>query len=123
MYICEDIWIEDGPAEEQVKKGASIILNINASPFDLNKINQRKDKVKNKAKKLGVPIVYLNMVGGQDELVFDGAMSHAKIYVNGKYIGERPFGYVGFKFDISHALRKGKNNIAVRLENFKSQSR
>ena len=72
INICEDIWIEDGPAEEQVKKGASIILNINASPFDLNKINQRKDKVKNKAKKLGVPIVYLNMVGGQDELVFDG---------------------------------------------------
>ena len=72
INICEDIWIKNGPAEEQVKKGASLIININASPFDINKTESRKVNVRDKAKKLNVPILYLNMVGGQDELVFDG---------------------------------------------------
>ena len=72
INVCEDIWIDDGPAEEQVKRGASLIININASPFDIDKTKSRKEKVINKAKKLNVPIIYLNMVGGQDELVFDG---------------------------------------------------
>jgi len=72
INICEDIWIDNGPAEMQVQAGASIIVNINASPFDINKTNSRRNKVMEKAKKLNVPIIYLNMVGGQDELVFDG---------------------------------------------------
>ena len=72
INVCEDIWIDEGPAEEQVKSGASLIININASPFDIDKTNSRKEKVIHKAKKLNVPIIYLNMVGGQDELVFDG---------------------------------------------------
>ena len=72
ISICEDIWIEDGPSSQQVDNGASLIININASPYDQNKTDLRKDLVVNQAKKLGVPIIYLNMVGGQDELVFDG---------------------------------------------------
>ncbi|WP_010136089.1 glycoside hydrolase family 2 TIM barrel-domain containing protein [Ochrovirga pacifica] len=56
-------------------------------------------------------------------LMFDGAMSHAKVYVNGAYVGERPNGYLSFYFDISKYLIKGKNVLAVRLENFNSQSR
>ena len=72
ISICEDIWIEDGPSSQQVENGASLIININASPYDQNKTDLRKELVVNQAKKLGVPIIYLNMVGGQDELVFDG---------------------------------------------------
>ena len=72
ISICEDIWIEDGPSSQQVENGASLIVNINASPYDQNKSDLRKELVVNQAKKLGVPIIYLNMVGGQDELVFDG---------------------------------------------------
>ena len=72
ISICEDIWIEDGPSSQQVETGASLIININASPYDQNKSDLRKELVVNQAKKLGVPIIYLNMVGGQDELVFDG---------------------------------------------------
>ena len=72
ISICEDIWIEEGPALQQVENGASLIININASPYDQNKTDLRKELVINQAKKLGVPIIYLNMVGGQDELVFDG---------------------------------------------------
>ena len=72
ISICEDIWIEDGPSSQQVENGASLIININASPYDQNKSDLRKELVVNQAKKLGVPIIYLNMVGGQYELVFDG---------------------------------------------------
>ena len=72
ISICEDIWIEEGPSLQQVENGASLIININASPYDQNKTDLRKELVVNQAKKLGVPIIYLNMVGGQDELVFDG---------------------------------------------------
>jgi len=72
ISICEDIWIQDGPSSQQVENGASLIININASPYDQNKTDLRKEIVVNQAKKLGVPIIYLNMVGGQDELVFDG---------------------------------------------------
>jgi NAD+ synthase (glutamine-hydrolysing) len=72
ISICEDIWIEDGPSSQQVENGASLIININASPYDQNKTDLRKELVIKQAKKLGVPIIYLNMVGGQDELVFDG---------------------------------------------------
>ena len=72
ISICEDIWIEEGPSLQQVENGASLIININASPYDQNKTDLRKELVVNQAKKLAVPIIYLNMVGGQDELVFDG---------------------------------------------------
>jgi NAD+ synthase (glutamine-hydrolysing) len=72
ISICEDIWIEEGPSLQQVENGASLIININASPYDQNKSDLRKELVVNQAIKLGVPIIYLNMVGGQDELVFDG---------------------------------------------------
>ena len=72
ISICEDIWIEEGPSLQQVENGASLIININASPYDQNKTDLRKELVVKQAKKLGVPIIYLNMVGGQDELVFDG---------------------------------------------------
>ena len=57
------------------------------------------------------------------QLLFDGAMSNAKVYVNGQYVGERPFGYISFYFDISSFLKEGENSIAIRLENFNSQSR
>ena len=80
ISICEDIWIEEGPSLLQVENGASLIININASPYDQNKNNLRKEVVVNQAKKLGVPIIYLNMVGGQDELVFDGG----SFVINGK---------------------------------------
>ena len=57
------------------------------------------------------------------QLLFDGAMSNAKVYVNGNYVGERPFGYISFYFNITKFLTSGSNTIAVRLENFSSQSR
>ena len=54
---------------------------------------------------------------------FDGAMSHAQVYVNGKFVGKWPYGYSSFQFDISDFVTKGKNVLAVRLENQPESSR
>ena len=72
LGICEDIWVEQGPYEAEVKQGAEIILNINASPYHAGKINEREALLKRRAKKANAYFVYVNLVGGQDELVFDG---------------------------------------------------
>ncbi len=71
ISICEDIW-DGGPLEKLKKSGADLMLNLNGSPFHVNKQTIRKNLVKKRALDLDVPIVYVNQVGGQDELVFDG---------------------------------------------------
>ncbi len=73
ISICEDIWRADGPPRQQAQNGACILLNINASPFHAGKAADREEMLKSRAIASGVPVVYLNLVGGQDELVFDGA--------------------------------------------------
>ena len=73
VNICEDIWHLEGPAGIQAYKGAHLIVNINASPFHIGKGMLRENILKKQAKKHKVFISYTNLVGGQDELVFDGA--------------------------------------------------
>lgn len=73
MSICEDIWISDGVTETQAFPGdAEIILNISASPYHVGKGNERKEMLKKRALATYSYIVYTNLIGGQDELVFDG---------------------------------------------------
>lgn len=72
LTVCEDIWHE-GPVAETKAAGAELMVNINASPFHLGKLQQRHELLSNHAKRHQLPIVYVNQVGGQDELVFDGA--------------------------------------------------
>ncbi|RJQ14739.1 MAG: NAD+ synthase [Nitrospiraceae bacterium] len=72
VNICEDIWRENGPAKIQALSGAEIILNINASPYHIDKISVREDLLSTRAAECGAMIFYVNTVGGQDELVFDG---------------------------------------------------
>ena len=71
--ICEDIWYPAGPIVAQREAGAEVIVNINASPFHAGKAGQRERMIATRAADNGVFVAYLNMVGGQDELVFDGA--------------------------------------------------
>ena len=73
VNICEDIWFADGPASCQRRAGAEIIVNISASPYHLDKQRIREAIVRNSARANGVYVAYVNAVGGQDELVFDGA--------------------------------------------------
>ncbi len=72
VSICEDIWLPDGPPSRQVAKGARILLNVNGSPFQRSKENRRLDHIRRQAQDSAVPVAYLNLIGGQDELVFDG---------------------------------------------------
>ncbi len=75
LTICEDIW-RHGPVEQSVNAGAGLVININASPYHIDEVDraeQRLPVVSERARTLGVPIVYVNQVGLQDELVFDGA--------------------------------------------------
>jgi NAD+ synthase (glutamine-hydrolysing) len=71
LLICEDLWFE-GPSESVAKSGAVLIICINASPFAIDKSYARRHLLSQRAKKHGIPFIYLNQVGGQDELVFDG---------------------------------------------------
>ncbi|WP_420612323.1 NAD+ synthase [Candidatus Spongiisocius sp.] len=72
VSICEDIWVADGPPSAQVAAGARLLLNINGSPFQVSKDEERVRHIEREAVGARVPVVYLNLVGGQDELVFDG---------------------------------------------------
>jgi NAD+ synthase (glutamine-hydrolysing) len=73
VSICEDIWLPDGPPTLQAKAGARVLLNVNASPYHRSKVHEREEMLAARARMVGMPLVYLNLVGGQDELVFDGA--------------------------------------------------
>ena len=73
VNICEDIWYPVGPAAVQREAGADLIVNINASPFHAGKGAYREKMIATRAADNGLFVAYLNTVGGQDELVFDGA--------------------------------------------------
>jgi len=72
LTICEDIWV-DAPVDKCVAAGARMILNINASPYHLRKDAERHAVVRRHVERHHVPLAYVNLLGGQDELVFDGA--------------------------------------------------
>ncbi len=71
LLICEDSW-ERAPARAARQQGAEALLIINASPYELHKQRERERVVARRIAQVGIPVVYLNLVGGQDELVFDG---------------------------------------------------
>jgi NAD+ synthase (glutamine-hydrolysing) len=72
VTICEDIWLPEGPTRVQAAAGAEVIVNINASPFHVGKGRFREQMLAARAQENGVIVTYTNMVGCQDELVFDG---------------------------------------------------
>ncbi|NMF91557.1 NAD+ synthase [Aromatoleum petrolei] len=72
VNICADLW-EPGPAELARAEGAQVLLGLNASPYHMNKLQRRYEVLRERVGGTGLPVVYCNMVGGQDELVFDGA--------------------------------------------------
>ncbi|HEY8524680.1 MAG TPA: NAD+ synthase [Acidimicrobiales bacterium] len=72
ISICDDIWSADGPPEAQSAGGAQVLLSPNGSPYHRTKPEGREALATQVARRNGVPLVYVNLVGGQDELVFDG---------------------------------------------------
>jgi NAD+ synthase (glutamine-hydrolysing) len=71
LLICEDVW-EPEPARAACAAGAELLVVMNASPFEMHKQREREQVVAQRVREAGVPIAYLNLCGGQDELVFDG---------------------------------------------------
>jgi NAD+ synthase (glutamine-hydrolysing) len=73
LTVCEDAWSATGPVVTQAAAGAEVIVNINASPYYAGRVHERTAMLAARAVEAEAPIVYVNLVGGQDELVFDGA--------------------------------------------------
>lgn len=98
ILICEDIWDEHydtNVAKNLVDNGAELLIVINASPFHINKFPLRCDLITRKSKKLQVPIAYVNMVGGLDEIVYDG-----QSFITNK-LGQLIYRAKAFKEDVS----------------------
>jgi NAD+ synthase (glutamine-hydrolysing) len=72
VSVCEDAWSPNGPIAEQAAAGAELIVNINASPYYMDRLDERRRMLATRAADASCALVYLNSVGGQDELVFDG---------------------------------------------------
>jgi NAD+ synthase (glutamine-hydrolysing) len=73
VSICEDAWSDNGPFHEQAALGAEVLVNLNASPYYAQRGLEREAMLATRASETKRPIIYANLVGGQDELVFDGA--------------------------------------------------
>ncbi len=72
LTICEDIW-QTGMIEENYQAGAELLISLNASPFTQGKSQEREDIIRQQLHTAPLPVIYVNQVGGQDELIFDGA--------------------------------------------------
>ena len=72
VLICEDAWFDE-PAQLARDAGAEVLLVLNASPFHLDKAGEREARMAERARCIGLPLLYAHLVGGQDEVVFDGA--------------------------------------------------
>jgi NAD+ synthase (glutamine-hydrolysing) len=72
LLVCEDAWFDE-PAAAAVAAGAEVLCVLNASPFHLDKAGEREQRMAERARAAGVPVLYSHLVGGQDEMVFDGA--------------------------------------------------
>jgi len=108
ITICEDIWFAE-PSAQTVDSGAEIILNLNASPFRQGKWQSRETEVRERVAETGVPIIYVNSVGGQDELVFDGC-SFA-LSASGEMVANAPAWQAGiFPIDI---VREADNSLQL----------
>ncbi len=119
VNICEDIWQSEGPTAAQALYGdAEIIFNINASPYSIGKQAHRESMISSRASDNIVPIAYLNSIGGQDELVFDGqsfaADSRGKIVVRASAFREQ---LLLVDFDTEDVFRKRLHDPRRRERN------
>jgi NAD+ synthase (glutamine-hydrolysing) len=94
ITVCEDMWFPKGPMADQAAKGARLLVNLNASPYSQGRREQRLAVLADRVGETGSAIVYVNQVGGQDELVFDGASvvvdADAVVVASAVRRGDRP---------------------------------
>ena len=109
LLVCEDVWVPD-IVEATCRLGADLILVVNASPFAEGKFDERLDHLKHRASVNQVPIAYVNLVGGQDELIFDGGS--LVVDRNGEIIAQATF----FAEDRLDVVWDGQHLIGDRVE-------
>jgi len=113
LLICEDIWME-APTKSAKQAGAEIVLVLNASPFRSNKTSERLNMLKQRTAENDLPIVYANLVGGQDELIFDG---ESLVFDRaGQLIFQAPSFEAGV-FTVDVPLDKSSKPLAPRKQN------
>lgn len=88
MTICEDVWLP-GPVAQAAEAGAQLLVNLNASPYHAGKGGQRLAALRHRVREGRIPIIYVNLLGGQDELVFDGGS--LVVGADGALIQRAPF--------------------------------
>jgi NAD+ synthase (glutamine-hydrolysing) len=88
VAICEDLWQEGGPVAVAREAGAGLLLVVNGSPYERDKDDARLELVRRRAAAAGCPLAYVNMVGGQDDLVFDG--DSLVVEANGRVVARAP---------------------------------
>jgi len=116
LSICEDIWIQDSVTEsEAFCGGAEVLLNISASPYHTHKVQERQELMKNRAVKTQSFVAYCNLVGGQDELVFDGnsliVSPDGQVVAAGKAFDED---FITCDIDVSHVRQWRKEKEFVK---------
>ncbi len=118
ISICEDIWVDSPPTKYQAEAGIDFLININASPYYMNKPAERIKLLRNMAKNFNIDIVYLNMVGGQDEIIFDGnsmvVNNKGKLVTNCSQFKED---FVDYFFPVPNKKKSSKPNRIVRKIN------
>lgn len=121
--ICEDIWYPEGPASVQALAGAEVIISINASPYQMGKALLREETLVTRAVDNDVIIAYNNIVGGQDELVFDGhgliVSERGKVIVRGKSFVEE---LIVADLDLDGPLRSRRHDPRRRKVSLKADT-
>lgn len=107
LTICEDAWSPTGPVLTQAAAGAELVVNINASPYYAARLRERETMLATRAADASVPLLYVNLVGGQDELVFDGG---SLVFDEGGHLVARGKQFVEdlmiVDLDVRHAYRR-----------------
>ena len=112
VTICEDIWLPQGIITDLAANGAQLILNLNASPYEIGKITTRQEVLEERIRESQIPIVYVNQVGGQDELIFDGGSM--AMGVDKKIVARAPqFEETIMTFDIEPAPSQKRGSQAA----------
>jgi NAD+ synthase (glutamine-hydrolysing) len=116
LEVCEDLWSPDGPMRRRSYAGAEVILNLSASPFRLGVVDTRREMIATRAGDNQVTLVYANLVGANDGLVFDGGGFVAQ---NGRIVLEAPRyteGFVAVNVDLDRTRRLRTENTTWRAD-------